>query len=47
MEVLHNILSEFGMLMKPVMIMCLCETYINIWTMKRLSHTFPIKNGLK
>jgi len=47
MEVLHNILNEFSMPMKLVRIMCLYETYINIWTTKHLSHTFPIKNGLK
>jgi hypothetical protein len=47
MEVLHNILNEFGMPMKPFTIMCLYETYINIWTTKHLSRTFPIQNGLK
>ena len=47
MEVLHNILNEFRMPMKPVRIMCLYEAYINIWTTKHLYCIFPIKNGLK
>jgi hypothetical protein len=48
-EVLYNILIEFGILLKLVSLikMCLYETYSRVWVGKHLSHSFPIKNGLK
>ena len=48
-EVLHNILVEFGIPMKLVMLMkmCLIETYSRVRAGKHLSDTFPIKNGPK
>ena len=48
-EVLCNVLMEFGILMKLVRIikMCLDETYSRIQEDKHLSDMFPIKNGLK
>jgi hypothetical protein len=48
-EVLYNSLIEFGIPMKLVRLlkMCLNETYSRVWVGKHLSHTFPIKNGLK
>jgi hypothetical protein len=48
-EVLHNILLEFGvpkMLVKLIK-MCLNETYSNVHIGKLLSDKFPIHNGLK
>jgi hypothetical protein len=49
MEVLYNILIEFGIPTKLVRLvkMCINETYIRVWVGKHLSDTFPIKNGLK
>jgi len=48
-EVLYNILIEFGIPMKLVMLvkMCLNETCSGVWVSKHLSDIFPIKNGLK
>jgi len=48
-EVLYNILSEFGILMKLVRLikMCLNETYIKVRTGKLLSDKYPNQNGLK
>jgi len=48
-KVLYNILVEFGIPMKLVMLinMCVTETYIRIWLGMNLSDIFPIKNGLK
>jgi hypothetical protein len=49
MEVLYNILIEFGILMKLVRLikMCLNETYSRVQVHKHLSDKFPIKSGLK
>jgi hypothetical protein len=48
-EVLYNVLIEFGIPMKLVMLikMCLNETYSKIHIGKHLSEVFPIQNGLK
>jgi hypothetical protein len=48
-KVLYNILIEFGFPMQLVRLikMCLSETYSRVRVGKRLSDTFPIKNGLK
>jgi sorting nexin-29 len=48
-EILYNILIEFGVPRKPVMIikMCLAETCIRVRVGKNLSDRFPIRNGLK
>jgi hypothetical protein len=48
-EVLYNILIEFGIPMKLVMLikMCLNETYSRVRVSKHLSETFLIKNDLK
>ena len=47
-EVLYNILTEYGIVMKLVRLikMCLIETYSRVWVDKHLSDIFPIKNGL-
>jgi len=49
MDVLHNILSEFGNSMKLIRLikMCLTETYSRVWVGKNLSNIFPNRNGLK
>jgi hypothetical protein len=49
MEVLYNILIEFGIPMKLVRLikMCLNETYSKVRIGKYLSDTFPVQNGLK
>jgi len=49
MEVLYNILIEFGIPVTPVMVikMCLIEKYSTVRVGKQLSDMFPIKNGLK
>jgi hypothetical protein len=48
-EVLYNILIDFGMPMKLVRLikMCQSETYSRVRVGKHLSDTFPTKNGLK
>jgi hypothetical protein len=48
-EVLYNILIEFGVPMKVVMLikMCLNETHSKVRISKHLSESFPIQNGLK
>jgi hypothetical protein len=48
-EVLYNILLEFGIPKKLVRLikMCLNETYSKVRIDKLLSETFPIQNGLK
>jgi hypothetical protein len=48
-EVLYNILIEFGIPMKLVMLvkMCLNETYSRVQVGKHFSDTFAIKNGMK
>jgi len=48
-EVLYNILIEFGIHMKLIMLiqMCLTETYGKVRVGKNLSDMFPIRNGLK
>jgi hypothetical protein len=49
MEVLYNILTEFGVPMKLVRLikMCLNVTYSKVRIGKHLSDSFPIQNGLK
>jgi len=48
-EVLHNIVIEFGIPMKLVMLikMYLTETHSRVQVGKNLSNMFPIRNGLK
>jgi len=48
-DVLYNILIEFDIPMKVVMLikMCLTETRSRVWVGKNLSDMFPIRNGLK
>ena len=48
-EVLYNILIEFGIPKKLVMLikMCLTETYCRVRVGKNLSDMFPIRNGMK
>jgi hypothetical protein len=48
-EILYNILIEFGVPMKLVMLikMCLNETYNKAHIGKHLPDRFPIQNGLK
>jgi hypothetical protein len=49
MEVLYNILMEFGEPMKLIRLIkiCLNETYSKVHIGKHLSESFPIQNGLK
>ena len=49
MEVLYNILIEFGIPMKLVSLIktCLNETYSRVWVGKNLSDMFAIRNDLK
>jgi hypothetical protein len=49
MEVLHNILNEFGIPMKLVRLtkMCLNDTYGRVQVGKHLFDMFPIRNALK
>jgi hypothetical protein len=48
-KVFYNIIMEFGIPMKLVMLikMCLNETYNRVWVGKDLSDMFTIKNVLK
>jgi hypothetical protein len=46
-EVLYNILIEFGVPMKLIRLMCLCETYSDVRIAKRLSDKSPIQNCLE
>jgi hypothetical protein len=48
-EILYNILVEFGVSIKLVMLnkMCLNKTYSKVRIYKYLSDNFPIQNGLK
>jgi hypothetical protein len=48
-EVLYNILIQFGITMKQVMLIkiCLNETYSKVCIGKNLSNVFPIQNDLK
>ena len=49
MEVLYNVLTEFGMGMKPLVLihMCLNETQSEVWIGIHLSDIFPVQNNLK
>jgi hypothetical protein len=49
MEVLYNILIEFGIPMKLLRLinMCLNETSSRVQEGRHLSDMFPLKNGLK
>jgi len=49
MEVLYNVLTEFGMGMKPLVLIqtCLNETLREVWTGIHLSNIFPVQNDLK
>ena len=48
-EVLYNILIEFGITMKLVRLIKICqnESYSRVRVRKNLSDMFPLKNGLK
>jgi hypothetical protein len=48
-EVLYNILNEFGIPTKLLMLIniCLNETFNRVWVGKHLSDMIPIKNGFK
>jgi len=48
-EVLHSILSEFGIPVKLVRLikMCLNKTYSEVCIDKHLSDAFPVHNGLR
>jgi hypothetical protein len=48
-EVLHNILTKFGIHKKPVRLikMCLNEAYGSGQVGRNMSGMFPIKNGLQ
>ena len=48
-EVLHNILTQFGIPMKLVRLikMCLTETYSRVRVGQNLSDMFPVRIGLK
>jgi hypothetical protein len=48
MEILYNILTEFGIPMKLIRLikMCLHETYSKFHIGKHLSDSFPLQNGL-
>jgi hypothetical protein len=48
-EVLYNIVTEFGILMKPVRLikMCLSEIYSKVRIGKHLSENFLIQNDIK
>jgi hypothetical protein len=45
---LYNILIEFGIPMKQLMLIkiCLNETYSTVRSGKHMSDMFPVKNGL-
>jgi len=49
MELLYNILIEFGIPMKLVRLINVCpnETYSRVGGDRHLSDMFPFKNGLK
>ena len=46
---MYNILTEFGILLRLLMLikLCLNETYSRVRVDKNLSDMFPIRNGLK
>jgi hypothetical protein len=48
-EVFYNVLIEFAIPMKLVMLikMCLNETYSRVWVGRHLCDMFPVKNDLK
>lgn len=48
-EVSYNVLTEFGMGMKPLVLiqMCLNETQLEVWIGIHLSDTFPVQNDPK
>jgi hypothetical protein len=48
-EIVCNILTEFGFLMKLIrpIKMCLNEMYSGVWVGKDFSDIFPTRNGLK
>jgi hypothetical protein len=48
-EIVHNILNDFGILMKLIRLikMCLNEMYSRVQVGEDFSDMFPIRNGLK
>ena len=48
-DVFYNILNEFRIHTKleGLINMCLNKTYLNVWTGKYLSDTFPTQNTMK
>jgi hypothetical protein len=47
MEILYNILTQFGVKLVRLIKICLNEIYRKVCIGKHLSHSFPIQNGLK